>query len=64
MYCRKCGSKLAEDSCFCSKCGAAINAPNRKTGITSESSVQTSKRRPIIAIVGVCLVFLPLQQAY
>ncbi|GEM_PF-185889 len=41
MYCRKCGSKLPDNSKFCDTCGASIN-----TGLSSSTSAATPQPRP------------------
>ena len=58
MYCRKCGSKLAEDSRFCSKCGTAINVTDTKASTINKNAVKKRKYRPVAVVIGVCLAFL------
>src|SRR5690606_33681884 len=36
MYCGKCGTEIADDSNFCFKCGAKVNAPIALTGSPSD----------------------------
>lgn len=50
MFCRKCGSELADDSRFCAKCGTAVQLSESPKGGEVDR-----KRKPIGLIIGACL---------
>lgn len=51
MYCRSCGSQIADDSKFCSKCGIRIESEFIKEAVPPIENKGTVKTWPIIVVI-------------